>query len=203
MPAHESLDQMSPTAFGDWSGRDVSNLVAPKTPGDLASRLYDQTVERVYEHRVSGAQIMMLLAHGDTQSNDLQLHRPEVCYPAFGFEIRANRRTAIPLGGGAQLPTTALVASAPGRLENIVYWTRLGEFLPTTESEQRIDRVKTALHGVVADGLLARFSLLGEDQDQATGTISSFIQAFIGSVVPANRAAFVGSALAGAMGGHS
>jgi EpsI family protein len=193
------LEQIAPAAFSTWTSRDVTDLVAPKVEGSLESRLYNQTLERIYTDSASGAEQMVLLAHGDTQSNELQLHRPEVCYPAFGFEVSSSRRYALRLAADAQLPVRSLVADAPGRRETIVYWTRLGEFLPTSESEQRLDRVETALRGVVSDGLLARFSLVGDDAGRAAQTIEGFIVAFLGAVASAHRATFVGTSLAGAM----
>jgi EpsI family protein len=194
-----TLEQIAPAAFGAWTSRDVTNLVAPKIAGSLESRLYDQQLQRIYTDATSGAELMMLLAHGDTQSNELQLHRPEVCYPAFGFEISSSQVHTLPLAANAPLPVRSLVADAPGRREVILYWTRLGEFLPTSEGEQRIDRVKTALRGVVSDGMLARFSMVEADAAGAVQSIEAFILAFLQAVASNQRAAFVGSTLARAM----
>lgn len=194
-----ALGALAPAAFGAWSSRDVTDLVAPKVEGDLVSRLYDQTLERIYSDAATGATVMVLLAHGDTQSNELQLHRPEVCYPAFGFEISSTRTDMLALSPGALLPARLLVAEAPGRRENIIYWTRLGEFLPTSENEQRLDRIKTALRGVVSDGLLARFSLVSDDSAGASTILKAFVTDFVKSIAPAKRAAFVGTRLATAL----
>jgi EpsI family protein len=194
-----SLEDVTPAAFDRWTSRDVTDLVAPKIEGSLASRLYDQTLERIYQNSENGTEVMMLMAHGDTQSASLQLHRPEVCYPAFGFEISGVRKLFLQLASGASLPATGLVATAPGRRENIVYWTRLGQFLPTTEGEQRLDRIKTALGGYIADGLLVRFSIVSDDSWRALDSAGDFAAAFVRAVPPALRAALVGSHLANAM----
>jgi EpsI family protein len=193
------LEDVTPVAFGPWTSRDVTDLVAPTIEGSLASRLYNQTSERIFQNSVDGTEVMVLMAHGDTQSAALQLHRPEVCYPAFGFEIVGKRRFELPLATEAQLPATGLIATAPDRRENIVYWTRLGQFLPTTESEQRLDRIKTALGGYIADGLLARFSVVSEDSDRAFAAASDFVVEYVRAVAPRLRAALVGSRLAGLM----
>jgi EpsI family protein len=142
---------------------------------------------------------MVLLAHGDTQSNSLQLHRPEVCYPAFGFEISGVSREFLRLAPGASLPSTRLVADAPGRRENIVYWTRLGDFLPTTGAEQRLDRIRTVVGGYIADGLLARFSVVADDSASAFATAAAFVSRFVRAVAPAHRPALIGSRLAAAI----
>jgi len=194
-----ALEALVPTAFGTWTSRDVTDLVAPKVEGDLVSRLYDRSLERIYTDAATGDSVMVLLAHGDTQSNELQLHRPEVCYPAFGFEISSTRTVMLALAPGALLPARTLVAEAPGLRENIVYWTRLGEFLPISENEQRLDRVKTALQGVVSDGLLARFSLVAEDSAGASTILKAFVSDFVRSIAPNKRAAFLGTHLAAAL----
>jgi EpsI family protein len=193
------LEQIVPRTIAGWTSRDVSDLVAPKIEGSLASKLYGETVGRVYTHAATGADVMMLLAHGDTQSNDLQLHRPEVCYPFFGFEISGSQPFQLPLPGGAALPARRLVATAPERIENIIYWSRLGEYLPTDGREQRVDRFMTAIHGFVSDGLLARFSMVGEDHAAAFTLVTGFIQDLIRSVQPNLRLSLIGTQRAGLM----
>ena len=121
-----TIEKIVPKTFGGWTSQDVTDLVAPKIEGSLASRLYNETVGRIYTHAGAGVDIMMLLAHGDTQSDDLQLHRPEICYPAFGFAISQNAPLALDVGAGISVPSRRLVADAPDRRETIVYWSRLG-----------------------------------------------------------------------------
>jgi EpsI family protein len=193
------LDQFIPRSFGDWTSRDVSDLVAPQTPDSVAARIYGETVGRVYQQTSSGWEVMMLLAHGDTQSNDLQLHRPEVCYPAFGFAISDSQAIALPLPGGVTLPARRLVATAPGRQEDIIYWSRLGEFLPTDGAQQRLDRLTTAMHGFVADGLLARFSVVGADTGAAFAAVGGFIGELVRAVPDHWRTCLIGTARARAM----
>jgi EpsI family protein len=193
------LDQYIPRAFGEWTSRDVSDLVAPPTPDSLAAKLYGETVGRVYTRASTASEIMMLLAHGNTQSNDLQLHRPEVCYPAFGFSISNSVPIQMPLPGGITLPARRLVATSPDRQENIIYWARLGEFMPIDGTQQRLARVKTALHGYVADGLLARFSMAGSDPAGSFATLIPFIGQLIRAVAPSQRLSLIGTMRANEM----
>jgi EpsI family protein len=194
-----SLKDIVPTGFGPWSSRDVTDLVDAPVENSLESRLYNETMQRVFTNRETGRELMVLLAHGGSQTNDLQLHRPEVCYPAFGFEVVSTQRAGLKLAQGAVLPVRQLVVVAPDRRENIVYWTRLGEYLPASENEQRADRFQTVLHGYVADGLLARFSLLSEDSPAAISGLREFILAFVKATSENHRSALVGSRLAGLM----
>jgi EpsI family protein len=189
-----------PTKLDGWSSQDVSDLVDAKDPNGLAAKLYDESVQRTYTQAAGGAQVMMLLAHGDTQSDELQLHRPEVCYPAFGYRITQSAAGALPLAPSAPLPVRRLVAESAGRTENILYWTRLGEYLPVDGISQRIDRLKTSMHGDITDGLLARFSYLGPDPNEAFGVIEPFVRTLIKAIAPVHRSALIGTSLASAVG---
>src|SRR4051812_21949315 len=145
-----------PEAFGDWEAQSVSNLVGPEQAGRLAQSLYGETTSRQYYEQATGATVMLLAAYGDTQSDLLQLHRPESCYPAVGFTIQMARSMDLKLGGGAALPVRKVVAATADRTENILYWTRMGEFLPQTGSQQRVARLDNAMQGFVPDGILFR-----------------------------------------------
>jgi EpsI family protein len=200
LPPDRRLEQIIPRSFGDWVSQDVTDLVAPKVEGSLVSRLYGETVGRVYSRSRSGSEVMMLLAYGNTQSDDLQLHRPEICYPAFGFAISKSTRTEIGLSGGISIPSRSLVADAPGRRETIVYWSRLGEFLPRDRKEQQVARLRTAIHGDIADGILARFSVVGPDPSVAITLMRDLIPALLHAVPTGQRAVLLGSQRAMALG---
>jgi EpsI family protein len=169
------LNEIVPQTIGAWESKNVSDLLDARGEGSLMNKLYGQTVERIYHNAQTQSEIMMLFAYGDTQSNDLQLHRPEVCYPAFGFEIVSAQLISIPLSAGFSLTTKVLMAHSPSRDETIVYWSRLGNFLPTSGGDQRLDRLKTTIEGVVADGLLARLSMATSDRNSAVMQIRGFI----------------------------
>ena len=200
----DSLAKIVPAAFGDWASHEVSDLVAPKTEGTLSAQLYNQTVERVYRNAATGVEVMALIAHGDTQSDALQLHRPEICYPAFGFAISQNRPIQLPLSDRAAIPARRLLADGPGRRENIIYWSRLGSFLPIDAGQQRADRLKTAMAGYVADGLLARFSIAStsrdDDSNAAFGALESFIPLLVKATATTKRQVLIGVELARALG---
>jgi EpsI family protein len=193
-----NLASLIPYRFGPYQSRDVTDLVAPREDS-LASRLYGQTVGRVYASAAGGPEVMMLLAHGDTQNDDLQLHRPEICYPFFGYAIVRNQVLDLPLAPGASLPCRSLVAQAPDRNETIVYWSRLGQYLPLDQKRQQLDRLQTAMKGEVADGLLSRFSVAGGDPDTAVAAMTAFIPALIRAVPSNGRDVLIGDSLAGSV----
>jgi EpsI family protein len=193
MPPGVKLSSILPGQFGGWTSRDVSDFYAPETPDSLLARLYGETVGRIYSHADTGTQIMMLMAHGDSQSNELQLHRPEVCYPAFGFAIVQSRPVQLTLDKGVTLPGRRLVAQAAEHKESVIYWTRLGEFFPVGVTEQRLERLDTAMHHYIPDGLLARFSITGPDSEPAFAAMRSFIAELVMKVGAASRAPLIGT----------
>jgi EpsI family protein len=196
LPAGAKLSDFLPRKFGPWDSRDVSDLYAPETPDSLQARLYGETVARLYTDRRSGAQIMMLMAHGDSQSNELQLHRPEVCYPAFGFALTASTPLELQIGKGVTVPARRLVAQSSQQRQALVYWTRLGEYFPVSVTEQRLNRLDAAMHRYIPDGLLARFSMVESDASIAFKEISIFIPALLAQVPGDRLSVFVGTARA-------
>jgi EpsI family protein len=191
----EKIDDIVPVRFGDWSSEHSDGLVQPKAEG-LAATLYSEMVGRVYRDEVTGEQIMMLIAYGDTQSDLLQLHRPEVCYPALGLELQSVQPGEMKLAGGALLPVRRIVAKGSGRYENVVYWTRMGEYLPKSAGDQRKIRFKTATEGYIPDGVLVRFSVLGEDAKAAFALMDRFVPELLAATPAVQRNALIGTALA-------
>jgi EpsI family protein len=191
-----ALEDAIPRTLPGWTSRDVSDLVQPKEEGSLMARLYNQTVGRVYSQTDTGLELMLLAAYGKTQSNDLMLHRPETCYPAAGFRISSNVEANLPIPGGGVLPARRLVADAPGRREAIFYWSRLGESLPVSNREQRVDRVRQAMAGYVSDGLLRRISGLGGEPEKVFAQLDRFVPVLLQATPRQSRPALVGTQLA-------
>lgn len=182
-----------PAQFADWEAENA-DLITPEQAGRLASSLYSELVSRNYYDTTTGAMVMLLAAYGDTQSDLLQLHRPESCYPAVGFALEMAQSVAFPLGGSAILPARRVIATLESRRENIVYWTRMGEELPRTGGEQREARLTNAVKGFVPDGILVRCSVLGETQE-SWKVLERFIPTMLHAVQPRFRPALIGTDL--------
>ena len=189
----DKMADIVPAKFGPWISEDISDPLALNQKDSLTARLYNELVVRVYTREDTQEQVSMLLAYGARQSDELQLHRPEVCYPAFGYTLTRNEPRKIPLARGGELPVRQLRAEAEGRRENIIYWSRLGEYLPQDGGQQREARFETALQGVIPDGLLARFSVSSNDTERAWAGGEQFILAMLAAVAPARRNVLVGT----------
>lgn len=192
-----NIDSAMPREFGDWVAHDA-NLVSPAQAGRLATSLYSETVSRIYENQVDGSAVMILAAYGDTQSDLLQLHRPEICYPAVGFSLELSEPVTVPIGAGVPLPARKVIAVSEDYVENIIYWTRLGERLPQSGGDQRDARLANAMDGFVADGILVRCSATGERR-AGFNLLNRFIPSFLRATARDARPALIGTRLAQAV----
>lgn len=189
------LTGLVPARMGPWVLGEGGDIVVPKVPGSLSDKLYSDTLTRLYVNTQTGEQVMLLIAYGRAQSDILQLHRPETCYPAIGLAIQSRKNDDIPLKPGVTIPAVALTAGEESRIEDIVYWTRLGEYLPRSAGDQRRDRLKTAMEGVIGDGVLVRASMLRQSPDipPKYDRLNDFMAALIDAMPARNRPGFIGT----------
>jgi EpsI family protein len=189
-----TIAEAIPPEFGHWMSNNA-DLVSPEQAGRLARTLYSETVSRAYDNAEDGSTVLILAAYGDTQSDLLQLHRPESCYPAVGYSLALSEPTTVDIGGGEKLPGRSVIAKMEGRTENIIYWTRLGERLPQGGGQQRDARLANAMDGFVADGILVRCSAVG-DSEAGFAMLRRFIPEMLRSVRDDLRPALIGTRLA-------
>ena len=200
LPTGSTIGQSLPQEFGDWVSERSSDYIGPELSGAVTRALYSELVPRTYFNDTTGEGVAMLAAYGDTQSDLLQLHRPEFCYPAVGYNLRLSRPDRLTLASGVILPCRKVVAYKQDRTENIIYWTRMGEALPQSASEQRTTRISQSIEGVVPDGILMRLSAISDDSDAAFATLQQFIPALLKSVPMAKRKALIGTKLSQGLG---
>jgi EpsI family protein len=192
------LDTAIPDHFAGWSRFESNQIVAPESENSLSRQLYSQSVARLYA-RGDDAFAMLLIAYGDTQSDTLQLHRPEVCYPAFGMEVTENRPVHIAVAPQVSIPGRDLVAINAERQEFITYWTRIGQALPTSGSEQRAAKLRNAMAGFIPDGVLTRVSTIADDPTKAFASNQQFIADLLAAVRPVVRRVLTGDAITRAL----
>jgi EpsI family protein len=189
------LEKILPASFAGWNEVPSDALVVPQSEDSLAAKLYTQSLGRIYQ-RADGKGVMMLIAYGDTQSDSLQLHRPEVCYPAFGFEILHSASVPINAGHGVAIPGRVLTAKSPVRTEHISYWTRIGEFLPQDGNDQRVAKLKCAFQGLIPDGVLVRISSVEAEPANGFALNEQFAADMLQACVAPGRPALIGTAFA-------
>jgi EpsI family protein len=196
----KKLEDAIPKTVGAWTVTPSNAVILPEAEqGSLSAQLYDQTVSRLYTSD-SELPVMMVVAYGSTQSDQLQLHRPEVCYRAFGFEISSTQRVDVPVAPPSQLPARELTATSNDRVEPILYWTRIGDFLPASGNEQRLMKLRSELQGYIADGVLVRLSTVAEPSPATFGGLQRFAKQMLHATSPYALPALVGRPLAAAIG---
>jgi EpsI family protein len=186
----DRFEKLIPANVAGWRSISSAELILP--PADeLSEKLYENLKTRIYE----GAglpPIMFLIAYSSMQKNDVQVHRPEVCYPAAGLPIIKNVVWETEVAG-QKLSTRFLVADRGGPKEMIFYWTRVGNHFPLDWREQRIAMAQDNLAGSIPDGALIRFSMIIQDEADARIWLREFATQMMMTLNPAGKAVFLGT----------
>jgi EpsI family protein len=193
MRGHFKLDELVPTTFGDWRTDDHSagGIVNPQTEAML-NRLYSQLLDRVYID-TAGHRIMVSIAYGDDQADDsVQLHYPEVCYPAQGFQLKGNRKEIIQLGQGTVKVRRLETQFGESRFEPVTYWTIIGDQQSLGGWDRKMAEIRHGLRGEVVDGLLFRVSSIDRDTANGFHVQDTFIRDLTSAMSPAARRQLVG-----------
>lgn len=163
-----------PMQVGDWIGNVNDDLVMPPEDERKAASLYDEQVMRSYVNAANESEIMFVLAYDRSQSGMLMVHRPESCYPGSGFTITADDPVAIPLASGISANGRFLSTQREDRIEQVLYWTRLGNEFPSSWDEERRFLALQNLRGLAPDGALVRLSLINHDAMAAKQQLMQF-----------------------------
>ena len=187
-----TLDRLVPHQIGDWSYHDSSGLVLPP-PDALSDALYSGLVTRTYV-AAGRLPIMLLVAYSNVQDGMLQVHRPEICYPAGGYRLSPTRVEQVPDGLGGAISSNSFSADGTSRIEQVLYWTRIGDSFPTSWLQQRLAVVRANIDGMIPDGVLVRISTLAPDMSSAHPDLAAFAAQLVTSSSPAARRLLIGRA---------
>lgn len=173
------LENMVPKVVGRWEFATTSGLILP--PEDtLSDALYSQLLTRVYTDGVTPP-VMLLVAQSSGQTGILQVHRPEVCYAAGGYQL--SPMTPLVITTAARpIRANQLTATAPGRIEQILYWTRVGDEMPASWAQQRLAVARDNLKGRIPDAVLVRVSTVDPDEASANARLAEFVQALVAAM---------------------
>lgn len=188
------LDTMVPKAFGQWRdpGEIALQIVNPEQSA-LLKTIYTQTLTRSYVN-AQGYRIMLSIAYGRDQSDNLQLHKPEICYPAQGFTLDSKQGGSLVLGEQS-IPSTRLLTHLGKRVEPVTYWTVVGDHVTTSSVNKKLTEMRYGLQGVMPDGMLVRVSSIDRDTEQAYRLQAEFAAALVAAIAPEHRSRFSGLAL--------
>lgn len=185
-----SLAQLVPSRFGEW--REIALITSPvdpraQLPGETDGEApYDEVLLRGYANS-QGDVVVLALAYGSQQRQEVKIHRPELCYAAQGFEVLRRSRVDVALAGSSVNPARGarmLVRSAD-RLETVSYWIRIGQEYSGSPWKTRAHIFTEGLHGRLVDGMLVRVSQIVPDAASATPQRFALQEEFLAELVRA------------------
>lgn len=186
------LEVMIPKAFGDWKiDETITPLIANPEQQALLNKIYNQTLTRTYVNPL-GDRIMLSIAYGGDQTDSMAVHKPEVCYPAQGFQILRNLDDTFSTGAG-DIPVRRLIATQGQRIEPITYWTTVGDAVAISGLKKKLNQLKYGLTGKIPDGLLFRISSLQTDEAKAYQTQDAFARDLLKAMSPSGRKRIIGT----------
>lgn len=185
------LETLIPKSFGDWKIDEsvAPLLVSPELQAKL-DEIYNQTLTRTYVNS-RNERIMLSIAYGGDQSDSMAVHKPEVCYPAQGFQIMKNKADTFSTGQG-DIPVKRLVATQGRRIEPITYWATVGDTVAVSGVKSKLQQMKYGLTGKIPDGLLFRISSIQADESAAYRNQDDFTRALIGALTPEGKQRIIG-----------
>ena len=187
-----NIDKHLPLAFGDWKPVEGLNVVAPAPPDSLEREVYNQEASRGFVDP-DGHVVMLMVAYGESQSDRLQLHHPEVCYTAQGFRVSPTRSATLAYSPSMPpLNVTRLVATREDRIEPITYWMRIGYDKSDSNWARQALKLGYGLKGWIPDGALFRVSTLGLPPEESFKVEQKFISDLLNYVDPGTREFMVG-----------
>lgn len=169
------LEQVVPTRVGAWqmATNQAVRLVNPQQTAVL-NTLYTQVLERVYVNP-EGYHIMLSMAYGRDQRDSLQAHKPEVCYPAQGFQLLSDRWVVL-APDTLNVPAKQLVTQLQQRTEPVTYWHVVGQQVVQSGVHKKLTEMAYAAQGLVPDGTLVRVSSIDPDRTRAHLLQEAFLQ---------------------------
>ena len=186
-----NLEIMIPAKFGDWQiDKSIVPLQVDAETQAKLDKIYNQTLARTYVNS-QNERIMLSVAYGGDQSDNLAVHKPEVCYYVQGFEIMKILSDELATQYG-KLPIKRLLAVKGNRNEPITYWVTVGDKAVLPGFDQKLQQLRYGLTGNVPDGMLVRISSINNDNNEAYQLQTVFIQNLLLAVNAKERIRLIG-----------
>ncbi|MFA5171867.1 MAG: exosortase-associated protein EpsI, B-type [Sulfuriferula sp.] len=185
------LENIIPHQFGDWRELPEQNLeIINPQQAETIERIYSQTLSRTFIND-KGDAIMLSIAYGEDQSDANELHHPEVCYPAQGFQVLADTPTLLKTPFG-NIPAQHLYTTMGERAEPLTYWTLLGHKIVRGGTQSKLEQLKYGFKGLIPDGLLFRVSNLSNNQAYSYALHEQFINQLLSNIDASSRQHLIG-----------
>ena len=180
------LETIIPRAFGDWREEPQNSIqIVDPQQQQVIQKIYTQTLNRTYAND-KGYRIMLALAYGEDQRDSMQLHYPEVCYPAQGFSLQDKKTDTLSTATGT-IPVTRILTSLGPRNEPVTYWTMVGDRVVRSGIQKKIAEMSYGLSGKIPDGMLIRVSSIDGDAAHAYEMQNGFTDQMLRALKPEYR----------------
>ncbi|SDA25310.1 EpsI family protein [Nitrosospira sp. Nsp11] len=181
-----NLNTMIPHAFGNWSEEQQNSvqMVDPQQQ-EMIEKIYTQTLSRVYKDN-HDYRIMLAIAYGDDQRDSMQMHYPEVCYPAQGFSLQSKQTGTLATENGL-IPVTRILTNLGQRNEPVTYWTTVGNRVFQGGLQKKLAEMSYGLNGKIPDGMLIRVSSIDAEAPRAYEMQAQFIDQMLGALTSEHR----------------
>lgn len=199
-PSHKLADQgpkidletMIPRDFGGWREEILSKaLIVDPQQKELLDTIYSQLLSRTYRND-QGYRIMLSIAYGNDQSDSMQVHKPEICYPAQGFVLENKTAGSLAFGKSA-IPITRIATTLGQRREPVTYWTTVGDQTVKSGIHKKLVEMSYGLTGKIPDGMLVRVSSIDPDTAKAYRLQDQFAQQMLEALAPDARKRLTGN----------
>jgi EpsI family protein len=181
------LSTLVPRQFGGWTElpNPYTQVIDPQQQESL-DRIYSQSLSRTYVD-ARGYRVMLSLVYGKTQRGNLQLHHPEICYPAQGFEVLSNRTGELTTPFGAIAVRRLETRLGPQRIEPVTYWAMVGDRVVLDSTRRKLVELRYGLRGYLVDGMLFRISSVDASSPRAFENQSAFVADLLNALPPERR----------------
>jgi EpsI family protein len=180
------LAEMIPRTFGEWrEDQNKSISIIDPQEKEMIDKIYTQTLSRTYIN-TDGYRIMLSIAYGDDQRDEMALHYPEVCYPAQGFVLKDKKIGDLTTASGS-IPVTRILTSLGQRNEPVTYWTIIGNRVFQGNIQKKLVEMSYGLDGVIPDGMLVRVSSIDTYTANAYEMQTKFVDQMLSSLPPEYR----------------
>ncbi len=183
------LEGLIPKQVGAW--RAIQSARVPVSTYTSRDQPYDDQIARTYTDG-QGHEMMLAVAYGAHQRQEVKIHRPELCYPAQGWQVVQLQPTSFDLGQRAGQPIIGhrMVVTTGVVDEAVSYWIRIGSTYSDSAWRTRWVIIQEGLAGHMTDGVLVRFSerlAHGAAPDEAFKRQAQFASLLIQSISPTSR----------------
>lgn len=180
------LETLIPTHLADWVLLpDATTQIIDPEQQQTIERTYSQTLSRTYANG-QGYRVMLSVVYGKTQRGNLQLHHPEICYPAQGFEVLSNTTSTFRTPFGS-IPVRQLQTRLNStRVEPVSYWAMVGDEVVLGSLQRKLIEMRHGLAGYTTDGLLFRISSIDSNAARAFYQQQQFVTQML-NAMPAHE----------------